>query len=685
MLTALSSPGWHRRQRKRRQRARKVLQWARRKGRIRSSRLPRLLAARALLQGHHTCPYYFLDNIEVDSPVEAFSRTIRPASTSRTTSRSMTWRRPQTWKQPWNQWEYGWEQPGRKQDPKKKAEAKSTMVGYDGKKLHLSSSSLASSSKESQNQVKQQGGELTKIKQLLTEMAKNGNSLDPSHPTLRALLEESEESELKAEQRLLNMKRRARRKVEALRKQLATKDADFKAWKANVKSLIQEEGKRHEAAMLKLQEDLTKAEEEAQKVGEDQEDTNMPSESETSEEESARWVQPDSKVAEMMKALEQSTQRCQDLEFANHQILAQLRIATSSSPCAMTPMATSPSTNALKSYMPSMRPFGSGKARVDPYLTPEAKEKQQLLTADIINDLLVNSMARTNQVTDAGQPIMIEPDEKAENADQEEPKEEGLNGMEKWNMENLKPESTGECWTLWLVPGNFHPKVSICRRSRRARSLGQVQIPFLWHADTTSSTMSASFSIHHGAKRCYMVLSFSFALWVFGLTYFGQLRSNDCNNSLYVVMTVMVNLGYVANIDALMLEISIKAHSRECYSLLLWSHGDGLNPEQEEHPMFSWDCLLKQQPLRPIWFTQSPLWCINSIGMRSNGMCHLMFPFKNTVNGLADSMDYIVIYSYGTPFRSMQLGHNLWTPWNPSSCTSFWSIAQGETMIKALC
>ena len=195
-------------------------------------------------------------------------------------SRIMSWRSSAGWGGDWN---YNWDKrPKGKPEPKKKGDKKPGFLGHDGTPLRLPhghGSASTSSSKE-----KSDGTGLEQIKDFLTDMARQGN-FNCGHPLIAQLLEEDKDQELKDAQRALNNKRKAKKKVEQLRRLIASKDKDFKEWKHGMKTLLQEETKRHEENQTKLQQDLTKAEEAMERADAGQPEPTTMSDIESSEDE----------------------------------------------------------------------------------------------------------------------------------------------------------------------------------------------------------------------------------------------------------------------------------------------------------------------------------------------------------------------------------------------------------------
>ena len=262
-LTA--SPSWHRKLRQRRSKARRLIRAAKARGFVRPTALKRILAAKALLELHHTKLVYspergppwlhlygivaggvLYDGMEVPSLPQAMGL---PMGSSLAAQEVRKARRS-------------------RQDDRKKQAAAKEFTGYDGTKLQWPSAARSSSSasKDKPGPEKDEPDDLDKVKRLLADMANQGQ-LDPANPLVKSLMEEDLGQEIKAEQRLLNAKRKARRKVENLRRQIEKREDDFKNWKQSLKILMQEESHRHEE-ITKLQSDLHKAEEEASKAGE---------------------------------------------------------------------------------------------------------------------------------------------------------------------------------------------------------------------------------------------------------------------------------------------------------------------------------------------------------------------------------------------------------------------------------
>ena len=306
---------------------------------MRAPALSKLSAALALLSQHHSRASYNLDNIQV---VGTTSRASRRAS-SRTTS--------------------------------------------DGTRLQLRSGAAASNVKEKSKGSNDK--ELEQIKELLTEVAKNGG-LDPTHPLVQKLVSKEVDEELRQEQKSLNARRKAKKKIENLKALIAKRDQDFKNWKQGIKTLLQEESQRHEEALEKMAKDLAKLEEEAKKTVENTQEDLADIIPDTSEEESdgngKAMSAKDQMQERMKKILDDTNSRCRQLEEMNMQLQAQLRIVTSTSPAMMpmnlsTPMNASPSTAMIRVDLPSMRPFGvERRVQEDPYLPADAKRDSSQLS-----------------------------------------------------------------------------------------------------------------------------------------------------------------------------------------------------------------------------------------------------------------------------------------------------------------
>ena len=342
-----------------------------------------LLRAKELLENHHSKPRYILENVKVIGLAPYCS-----GDGGRSSSRTMSWRSSHGWGGDWNQhWD---RKPKGKPDPKRKSDKRPGFMGYDGTPLRLPSGQAASS--KSKEKTETTG--LQQIKGFLTEMAKQGN-FNAGHPLIAQLIEEDKDQELKDAQKALNNKRKAKRKVEQLRQSITTKEKDFKEWKHSVKTMLQEETKRFEENMGKMRQDLVKAEEAMEKGEEEKEESMRTSDEESSEEEKEQTV---AKLAQMQQMLEETLQKCNALEANNRQMAAHLRATSlnTMSPTASPPMVMSPSATALRSDMPSMKPFAPERrapqnVRTDPYgpggaESEEAKIKRISLQALVIPD-----------------------------------------------------------------------------------------------------------------------------------------------------------------------------------------------------------------------------------------------------------------------------------------------------------
>ena len=236
---ALRSPPWHRRQRLKRQKARRVVRALRNRAKVSLSQVVRLKTALVLLLSHHTRPRYSLS----EKCKQNLSRV------------------KMSWNKSWRSWGHHGQpqnQPyhkQRKEDKEQGKQGKPQITGYDGVKLPLPDSSASSSDQPSSSAAK---STFTKedvrsaIQDFMTAF-RNGEDLPES---LTKMVEADPGEKIRAEQKEVNKKRKALQKIQKLEDQITDKQTRFTAWQESMTTLMSHEEARHAENMKKLQEQL---------------------------------------------------------------------------------------------------------------------------------------------------------------------------------------------------------------------------------------------------------------------------------------------------------------------------------------------------------------------------------------------------------------------------------------------
>ena len=289
----------------------------------------------------------------------------------------------------WNKaWQWGPERTWKKYPKRGKEQAQkgATLQGYDGTRVPFSDWSSGSSAKKQEEQTTEDV--MAEMKNMMADYLKSKGEED--HPLYVKLCEDHTKNDIRAQQKALNMKRKAQKKIDQIRKQLVDKEQAFTSWKQAMKQTIRQEEERHANKMKELNEELTKA----IKNEEEQPDKHM---SDSSSEEEQK--EDDARQKEYASFLQQADQRYQVMEEANKQIhmkvdqlLAGLATITQrareesqpSTPVEVklaTPIVTSPGLDALMSSGP--KPFGKDRRekseRNGPH-TPKVRDKEKAQT-----------------------------------------------------------------------------------------------------------------------------------------------------------------------------------------------------------------------------------------------------------------------------------------------------------------
>ena len=222
----------------------------------------------------------------------------------------------------------GQTRPKPKQQVQDKGPKGKVVAGYDGTRLQLPSPARASSDHATTSAPKKAESEVSIVKQLLKEVATTG-TLDFQNPSIQKLLQETQDDALREEHRMINAKKRAKRKADTIAKQIAHKEQTFQDCKQGMKILLKEEGQRHEEAVDKLNESTEE----------------MPP---TPKNKDAQTM----KMEELQRMLRDTMTKCAQLEKENAQVIQHLQYAHQAGSAATPPMVTSPAQNILKGSIP---------------------------------------------------------------------------------------------------------------------------------------------------------------------------------------------------------------------------------------------------------------------------------------------------------------------------------------------
>ena len=200
---------------------------------------------------------------------------------------------PMSWNAWQNQWGYQpqWKyRPAKKDKDTKKIDGP-VVMGYDGSKVSLGASSQASSSKRGREPVSDGEG-INELKAMFVEvMQKTGNT---GHPLLQKLQEEDDRDQLRKDQKELNQRRKAQKRIDNLKKQINAKEKSFAEWKKGMKQALKSEEERFQQEVKNMKADLEKA-----LKGED-DDEDMPSDI-SSEDEADRLRQEKNAIEQQLK------------------------------------------------------------------------------------------------------------------------------------------------------------------------------------------------------------------------------------------------------------------------------------------------------------------------------------------------------------------------------------------------
>ena len=306
-----SSPGWHRRLRKRRQGARKVLRSLATTRSLRPRQVQRLQHILPCLRRHHTWS---------------------------TTRQSWPWvtkficRAPSTmsWKtQHWypNQWQQKKSYWPNKPKGKESAHKQGAMItAYDGRKVPLEPDfGLAFNASQSSSASASSGAtQLDKYKNCLQSLVSKMGSTEDLPSDIQQLLQEDPRQKLQEEQRAMNAKRKLINRIEKLKSQISDKENKFTTWKKGIKDILKKEETRHQDHMKQLKKDLENAIAEQNGVIalEDEQDSDM------EDEDVPPFNHPymEKFLSDMQERMEQAAARSQHIEAQHTTILQQMHL-----------------------------------------------------------------------------------------------------------------------------------------------------------------------------------------------------------------------------------------------------------------------------------------------------------------------------------------------------------------------
>ena len=209
---------------------------AQKAGQLRKGQLSRLVRSLTLLEGHHSRPYYL------------FRRPI-----AADLERSMAWQGSK------NKWqERGWAWP-----KQTKGRDTGTIQGFDGKRIKLEPAAGRDGggywygSQPSQQGAADTAKQLGFLKKCMKELTAKSGVTMPAE--LMEILSDSEEQKLRDEQKALNQRRKALRRITTLESQIETEKERYGTWRDSMQSMLETEAERFQDKINKLQNELKKA------------------------------------------------------------------------------------------------------------------------------------------------------------------------------------------------------------------------------------------------------------------------------------------------------------------------------------------------------------------------------------------------------------------------------------------
>ena len=213
-------------------------------------------------------------------------------------------------------------------------------------------------------------------------------ALPNDHPTVKKIVEQSRSDDLKDQQKILNQKKKAQRKVEAIRKELLQGEERFQDWKKSLKATIKKEEERHAEKQEQLRADLLRAEKEAeeggqtaQEISDDEKDSSDPEDKNMKDE---ALEEMKKQMMAMQQQFFDASEEFNALQRRNYELeqkMATMLVGEEKIPSIPSPPMTMSPTIHIKEFN-SMKPFrkASTNVRSDPYvcgspIPPKTKDK----------------------------------------------------------------------------------------------------------------------------------------------------------------------------------------------------------------------------------------------------------------------------------------------------------------------
>ena len=246
-LEVLKSPGWHRRLRAKRAKARLTIR-QHRALHLASSPTPRVLAAIKFLEKHHSAPVY------------------------KETMYNKGWNKQMQWDAWSPQWPKGGPKPNKKNQEKPKDKQQSNVLSsYDsfaGGPLQSASSS---------------GGQDSQLfKEFLSYMKENRAEMPEN---IQRLIPEDQKEGIREAQKKLNKHRNLLNKISNKQKALQLDQERWDAWLLSVREEIQQQKAKHEESQARLTKEIAELQEEEKKLGQPEEESMVVEEEEKGVEE----------------------------------------------------------------------------------------------------------------------------------------------------------------------------------------------------------------------------------------------------------------------------------------------------------------------------------------------------------------------------------------------------------------
>lgn len=138
------------------------------------------------------------------------------------------------------------------------------IVGYDGKRLQLSSPASAGGGGKADAAETSIEKQLKVLKSVVSAMTKDTQLPTEIKEALAEVETTDRDTQIKERQKELNSERKRFTKIRMLQQQLEREQEDFQQWKMRQKELIRKEEQRHQSKLEEIQEKLNKAQAEAE-------------------------------------------------------------------------------------------------------------------------------------------------------------------------------------------------------------------------------------------------------------------------------------------------------------------------------------------------------------------------------------------------------------------------------------